>query len=40
MIVRKLALAESVVGTSEAWVTELTTAQLRELFTLRKAALN
>ncbi len=40
MIVRKLALAESIVGTSEAWVTELTTAQLRELFTLRKAALN
>jgi SNF2 family DNA or RNA helicase len=40
MIERKLALAESIVGTSEAWVTELTTAQLRELFSLREAALN
>jgi len=37
MITRKLALAESIVGTSEAWVTELTTAQLRDLFALRAA---
>jgi SNF2 family DNA or RNA helicase len=38
MIERKKALAESIVGTSEAWITELTTAQLRDLFTLRKEA--
>ena len=38
MIERKKALAESIVGTSEAWITELTTAQLRDLFALRKEA--
>ncbi len=38
MIERKLALAESIVGTSEAWITELSTEQLRDLFTLRAAA--
>ncbi len=37
MIERKLALAESIVSTSEAWVTELNTTQLRELFALRAA---
>ncbi len=36
MIERKQALAASIVGASEAWVTEMTTDQLRELFTLRK----
>jgi SNF2 family DNA or RNA helicase len=39
MIERKLALAESIVGTSEAWITELSTEQLREIFTLREEAL-
>jgi SNF2 family DNA or RNA helicase len=38
MIERKQALVASIVGTSEAWVTEMTTGQLRELFTLRKDA--
>ncbi len=38
MIERKQALAASIVGMSEAWVTEMTTDQLRELFTLRKDA--
>jgi hypothetical protein len=35
MIERKSALACSIVGASEAWITELSTAQLRDLFTLR-----
>jgi SNF2 family DNA or RNA helicase len=35
LIERKLALAESIVGTSEAWITELSTAELRDLFALR-----
>jgi SNF2 family DNA or RNA helicase len=35
MIERKKALAESIVGTSEAWITEMTTEQLRDLFALR-----
>ena len=39
MIERKLALAESVVGMSEAWITELSTEQLREIFALREEAL-
>ncbi len=39
MIERKKALAESIVGTSEAWITELTTTQLRDLFALRKEAI-
>lgn len=38
MIERKKALAESIVGTSEGWLTELSTDQLRDLFTLRKEA--
>jgi SNF2 family DNA or RNA helicase len=38
MIERKKALAESIVGTSEAWITELSTDQLRDLFALRKEA--
>jgi SNF2 family DNA or RNA helicase len=38
MITRKLALAESIVGTSEGWITELSTEKLRELFTLRAEA--
>ena len=39
MIERKQALAERIVGSSEAWVTELSTEQLRDLFVLRKEAL-
>ncbi len=38
MIERKKALAESIVGTSEAWITELSTEQLRDLFALRSEA--
>jgi SNF2 family DNA or RNA helicase len=38
MIERKLALAQSIVGTSEAWISELSTEQLREIFTLRSEA--
>ncbi len=39
MIERKQSLAASIVGTSEGWITEMTTAQLRELFALRKDAI-
>jgi SNF2 family DNA or RNA helicase len=38
MIERKQTLAQSIVGTSEAWITELSTDQLRDLFTLRREA--
>jgi SNF2 family DNA or RNA helicase len=38
MIERKRSLAEQIVGTSEAWITELSTEQLRDLFTLRQDA--
>jgi SNF2 family DNA or RNA helicase len=38
MIERKLALAQAIVGTSEGWITELTTDQLRDLFKLRAEA--
>jgi SNF2 family DNA or RNA helicase len=38
LIERKKALAESIVGTSEGWITELSTDQLRELFALRRDA--
>jgi SNF2 family DNA or RNA helicase len=38
MIENKQALAGSVVGTGEAWLTELSTAELKELFALRKEA--
>ena len=36
MIERKQALAESIVGTSEGWITELSTEQLKDLFALRR----
>jgi len=39
MIESKLALAEDVIGSGEDWLTELSTAQLRELLTLRPEAL-
>ncbi|AGL13924.1 DEAD/DEAH box helicase [Actinoplanes sp. N902-109] len=38
MIERKKALASTVVGTGEEWVTDLTTEQLRDLFSLDAAA--
>jgi SNF2 family DNA or RNA helicase len=39
MIEDKQALAATIVGTSEAWITELSTDQLRDLFALRAEAL-
>ncbi len=36
LIERKIALAESIVGTSEAWITEMSTDDLRNLFKLRR----
>jgi SNF2 family DNA or RNA helicase len=36
LIERKVALAESIVGTSEAWITEMSTDDLRQLFKLRR----
>jgi SNF2 family DNA or RNA helicase len=38
MIEDKLKLADAVVGTSEAWVTELSTDELRDIFALRESA--
>jgi SNF2 family DNA or RNA helicase len=39
MIEQKQALAESIVGTGEGWLTELSTDQLREIFALSKEAI-
>jgi SNF2 family DNA or RNA helicase len=39
LIERKRALAEQLVGTGEAWLTELSTAELKELFALRAEAI-
>jgi len=39
MIERKKEVAESVIGTGEAWLTELSTVELRNLFSLRKEAI-
>jgi SNF2 family DNA or RNA helicase len=36
LIERKVALAESIVGTSEAWITEMSTEDLKQLFRLRR----
>ena len=38
LIERKVALSQSIIGTSEAWITEMSTEELRELFTLRDSA--
>lgn len=38
MLERKKEIAEGVIGSGEDWITELSTEQLRELFTLRKDA--
>jgi SNF2 family DNA or RNA helicase len=39
MIERKKAIADNVVGTGESWLTELSTAEIKELFALRQEAL-
>ncbi|MFI5271683.1 MAG: DEAD/DEAH box helicase [Ktedonobacterales bacterium] len=39
LIERKRGLAEAVIGAGEAWLTEMSTAELRDLFTLRRDAL-
>jgi SNF2 family DNA or RNA helicase len=39
MIERKKEVAEKVIGTGEAWLTELSTAELKNLFNLRKEAI-
>lgn len=36
LLERKRALAEQIVGTSESWITEMDTAQLKDLFALRR----
>jgi SNF2 family DNA or RNA helicase len=38
MIEQKKGLAESIVGSGENWLTEMSTEQLRELFTLSREA--
>jgi SNF2 family DNA or RNA helicase len=38
MIERKKGIAEQVIGTGEGWLTELSTAELRDLFSLRREA--
>jgi SNF2 family DNA or RNA helicase len=38
LIERKVSIASSITGTSEAWITELKTDELRELFALRREA--
>ena len=38
MIERKKELADSIVGTGEAWLTEMSTDQLKEVFTLGRGA--
>jgi SNF2 family DNA or RNA helicase len=38
LIEQKIELSEAIVGTSEAWITEMTTEELRHLFALRREA--
>jgi non-specific serine/threonine protein kinase len=38
MIVQKQEIAAEVVGSGEGWLTKLSTAELKDLFTLRKDA--
>jgi SNF2 family DNA or RNA helicase len=40
MIERKRAVAEQIVGAGEAWLTELSTAEIKQLFALRQEALS
>jgi SNF2 family DNA or RNA helicase len=37
LIERKVALAQTIVGAGEAWITELSTAELRDLLALRRS---
>jgi hypothetical protein len=39
MIEQKKEISEKVIGTGEAWLTELSTAKLKDLFALRKEAI-
>ena len=39
MIERKQALAESIIGDGEGWLTELSTSELREMVTLRRGSM-
>jgi hypothetical protein len=39
MIERKQEIASSIVGTGEGWLTELSNAQLKELFELRRESI-
>ena len=36
MIDEKRALADSIIGTGEEWITEMSTDELRDIFTLRE----
>jgi len=38
MIESKKELAENIIGTGEGWLTEMTTEQLKDLFTLKREA--
>jgi len=40
MIESKKEVAEKVIGTGEGWLTELSTTELKELFTLRQEAIS
>jgi len=40
MIERKKAIADQVIGTGEAWLTELSTAEIKQLFALRQEAIS
>jgi len=40
MIERKKAIADSVIGAGEAWLTELSTAEIKQLFALRRDAVS
>ena len=38
MIEEKTALAENIIGAGDAWLTEMSTTQLREILTLQNSA--
>jgi SNF2 family DNA or RNA helicase len=40
MIEQKTELAQNIIGSGEAWLTELSTNQLRDLLTLRESAMD
>ena len=39
MIEQKKGISEKVIGTGEGWLTEFSTSELRELFTLRRESI-